>query len=92
MGNTQSKQVNPIELEKKKREALWRRSCSISHQAWCDCGAWWKHVPGWRFTRGRGLGVGATGPDVILDIAEDGTGGEGTSAGGGDITGGDGRQ
>lgn len=85
----QSKPMNPILIEKKKREALWRRSCSTAHQTWCDCGAWWKHVPGWRFVRGRGLVEGATGPEVVLDIGGDGTGdaisggGEGTDTGDG---------
>nr|WKF25153.1 ORF2 [Torque teno neovison virus] len=38
----------------KRKEALWKKQCSISHQLFCNCGDWTYHLkwPGSRGTNG----------------------------------------
>nr|WBM82658.1 MAG: ORF2 [Torque teno polar bear virus 18] len=61
--------------EYKKREALWKRSCSISHNIFCSCPSYTLHFdPRCRFTGGTADGVGGVSPaDAGLSfITEDG--------------------
>ncbi|AYP28953.1 MAG: ORF4 protein [Upsilontorquevirus procy2] len=71
--------------EHKRREALWKRQCSISHQIWCNCGQWWSHVTG-----GRG-GGGPDGDGVVIIPETPTPGGDtGTEGGTGETSGGGG--
>nr|WBM82749.1 MAG: ORF2 [Torque teno polar bear virus 48] len=31
-------------LDHKKKEAIWKQQCSISHKLWCNCGDYLSHL------------------------------------------------
>nr|BDU80035.1 ORF2 [Raccoon dog Torque teno virus 2] len=36
-----------------KHEAIWKKSCSRTHQLWCSCGDWVSHLRGVVFSPGK---------------------------------------
>lgn len=70
--------------EHNRRIALWRRACSLSHAAICNCGRWWSHVKG-----GSDPGDGGSDAEDIISHEGEDHGGEteteGTSGDIGDL-------
>nr|WBU87838.1 MAG: ORF2 [Torque teno polar bear virus 3] len=45
-------------------EEAWLVSIAASHKAWCQCGEYRRHIPGWRGEADDGGDAGASGAPV----------------------------
>lgn len=65
----------------KRKEALWKKQCSISHQLFCNCGDWTYHLK-WSGSRGTNGSLS----DTAISQDVPGPSGEGTTTGSGGTT------
>lgn len=62
--------------EYKRQEALWKQSCSKSHQIWCNCGQWQSHIKGGALKGEGSTGGGDTTQDTGTQTSGGTSGGE----------------
>ncbi|ASH99107.1 ORF2 [Pitorquevirus ursid11] len=93
MSNLMPPKINPLSFhgrakaEWQKKQAIWFKSCSISHMLFCNCGDWMLHLQRYHQRQQcRGTEDIGGAPEGISFVTEDGgsLGGSGGERGGDD--------